>query len=324
MLAKRLAGKGIEADPADILLTPNPERTLRIIIDALLEPGDSALVETPSHPAIFRALRANGIKILQAPCDPEGMLIAEAERLIEAHHPKLIYAMPGLGNPASTVWSASRREALLTLSRCHGIVVLADDSFADLLYDESDSCPSLYALDRENGGNKVICAGTFAAALSPRLQTGWVVAGSGVIAKLLEAMPETQAAPEFARDQETLLQLLPHRDIEDDLRRIRMSYMERMNHLQALLRLQDPAGLAWEAPKGGMFLWLALPEGLDAEALVRCASAKGVTFDPGASFYAADAPRNRIRLSVAHTSGKRLEEGVDRLAEAVNELLARN
>ncbi|NBD26134.1 aminotransferase-like domain-containing protein [Paenibacillus glycinis] len=323
LLAKRMAGKGIQTEPSEILLTANPERTVRIIIEALLTPGDSALVETPSHPAILRALRASGIEILQAPCDREGMLIAEAERLIEEHRPKLIHAMPALGNPASTSWSAPRREALLALSRRHGIVVLEEDSYGDLLYKESDSRPSLYAMDRETGGNGVICVSTFAAALSPQLRTGWAVAGTALIDKLLEAEAEAKAAPEFARDQETLLQLLLHHDIEDDLRKISMSYMERMNQLQALLRKHDGVGLAWEAPIGGMFLWLTLPEGLDAEALLRCASAKGVTFDPGISFYASDAPRNRLRLSIAHASGKRLEEGIDRLAEAINEFLAR-
>lgn len=321
LLAKRMTGKGIQAEPAEILLTANPERTLRIIVHALLVPGDSVLVETPSHPAVLRELSANGIQILQAACDREGMLIAEAERLIEEHRPKLIYAMPSLGNPASTAWSVSRREALLALSRRHGIVVLADDSYGDLLYNESDSLPSLYGLDRETGGNSVICVSTFAAALSPQLRTGWIVAGPGVIAKLIDAEPE--ANPEFLRDQEALLQLMLHRDIEDDLRKISMSYMEKMNQLQALLRKHDWADIAWETPRGGMFLWLALPEGLDAEALLRFASAKGVTFDPGSSFYAADAPRNRIRLSIAQTSGKRMEEGVGRLTEAVNEFLAR-
>src|SRR5690606_12000393 len=114
-------------------------------------------------------------------------------------------------------------------------------------------------------------------------------------------------------DQRILDQLLRGFDLDGHIDLISKSYGERMHEMNSLLQRAAVPGLSWIQPKGGMFLWAELPQGLDAEALLRCAVQKGVAFVPGSSFFADQPMRNTARLNFTHNKGERTEKGVARL-----------
>ncbi|MFC4809235.1 PLP-dependent aminotransferase family protein [Paenibacillus sp. GCM10023250] len=327
LLAERLAGHGLPVEAGNLAISPQGEPVLAWIARGLLRPGDAVLVETPAPPACLQAFRSAGAVVVHVPCDEHGIRPEAAERLAEAHRPKFAHVMPALGHPAGGVWSESRREALLDVGRRCGMLLLEDDAYGELRYGEAERGRSLFAMSADAAGGGVIYAGTFAAALGPELSVGWAAAEPGLLARL-DAAPRTPASASNAgaHAEEALLRLLAGGGLDELLRQLSLTYKERMYRLDALLRERNwiDAGASWTVPKGGPFLWLELPEGLDAEALLRAAEANGVAFDPGTPFYAADPPRNRLRLSVAGTAGDRLGEGVARLAEAVEAFLARS
>ncbi|MBO7745264.1 PLP-dependent aminotransferase family protein [Paenibacillus sp. MWE-103] len=326
LLAVRLAGRGLPVEAGELALAPQGEPVIAWIARGLLRPGDAVLVESPAPPNCLQAFRSAGAVVVQVPCDEDGMRPEYAERLAEAHRPKLAHVMPALGNPAGRVWSAARREAMLDLGRRCGMVLLEDDAYGQWRSGEAEREASLYAMSAKTADGGVIYAGTFAAALGPELPVGWAAADPGIRARLA-ALPRTPAAeePDAGGSAEAmLLRLLDGGKLDELLRQLSVSYSERMYRLDALLRERHWSGASWTLPKGGPFLWLTLPEGLDADALLRAAKANGVAFDPGAPFYAADPPRNRLRLSVAGAAGDRLDEGFARLAETMDAFLARS
>ncbi|MBM7565354.1 PLP-dependent aminotransferase family protein [Paenibacillus sacheonensis] len=325
-----MAVRGIAADPSNTLLTTGMQQTVQLIARSLLEPGDTVLVENPTQPAVLRAFLARGLQVVPVPGDREGLLIPEAERLMQQHRPKLIYVMPSLGDPDSRLWSEDRRVALLSLSRRMGVTIWEDNRYGELLFPhDSDSAPaSLYELNAGRERDGVLYTGSFSALLGPSFPAGWIISSRGTAAQLAAAQQSLEhkdsGESTAYRTFRTLERVLDECDLVEQVRIVRMSYFEKMQRTKALLRGHNLNGVSWKEPKGGMFLWVELPEGLDAEALLRSAAAKQVTFETGASFYAKDPQNNHVRLTYSNMPEEQLKSGIDRFAEAVREFLARS
>lgn len=325
-----MAVRGIPADPSNTLLTTGMQQTVQLITRSLLEPGDTVLVENPTQPAVLRAFRARGLQVVPVPGDREGLLIPEAERLMQQLRPKLIYVMPSLGVPDSRLWSEDRRVELLALCRRMGVTIWEDNRYGELLFPPYSNFPpaSLFELYAQHEQGGVIYTGSFSALLGPSFPTGWIIGSHETAAQLTAAMQAQERSDSGARKAyrtfRTLARILRECDLVEQVRIVRMSYFEKMQRTQALLRGHNLNGVSWKEPKGGMFLWVELPEGLDAEALLRSAAAKQVTFETGASFYAKDPQSNHVRLTYSNMPEEQLKSGIDRFAEAVREFLARS
>ncbi|RAP75443.1 PLP-dependent aminotransferase family protein [Paenibacillus montanisoli] len=321
-LCQRMARKGMRAEPDEMIMTTGSQQAIDLITRVLMEPGDIVLVENPTYLASLQVFNLSGLRVVPVESDKDGMVISEAERLIKQHKPRLIYVVPTFGNPTGRVWSMERRKGLLELSHRHGVPILEDDPYGDIQFDEQANYSTLFSLDDRTNGGHVLYTSTFSKTVAPALRTGWAIGSRKVISMMAKAK---QAADLHSStlDQQTLDQLLRHFSLDDHIKVIRRAYGERMQQMQQLLASQGWSDVKWEQPKGGMFLWLELPEGLDAEALLRAAVKKNVAFVPGASFYAAEPQRNTARLNFTYTTGERMAAGISRFAEALNEFLAR-
>lgn len=358
-ICAHMAAQCIAAEPDEVIVTATPQAAIALIVRALLQPGDTVLVGERTHPGSLAVFRQAKLRVVPVAFDDEGMDAADLERLAERHQPKLVYTMPTIGVPDATIWSEERRLALLACSRRYGMLVVEDDPYGWLRFEGAfgnattstvppspapsavqppaaqlstsqpsawhSPVPALFELDRRNGGGGVLYASTFAAMLGPQASAGWIASSrADVMARLANAKPAGRAEPAEQQAQRKLERLLRHCGLERHAHTVRMSMASRMHRMQDLLSRQGLSGVAWHEPPGGMFLWVELPLGLDAEALLRCAAAKRVTFDIGAPFYAGHPERNRIRLNVANLPEARMAEGVARFAEAVNEFLGRS
>lgn len=322
-LCERMAAKQMIVNPEQMILTTGSQQAIDLLIGVLTEPGDTILVERPTYLASLQVFALHGLKVIAAESDEHGIIPEDAERLIREHRPKLLYAVPTFGNPTGRVWSVERRQKLLALCKQNQMPIIEDDPYGDIKFDETEQFPTLFSLNGQAEKGTVFYTSTFSKTVAPALRTGWAMGDSGVIRMVAKAK---QAADlhSSTMDQQILSQLLSGFKLDDHIRLISKSYGERMLEMHKLLKQQALQDVTWVKPKGGMFLWLELPDGLDAEALLRCAVQKGVAFVPGSSFYAEKPQRNTARLNYTYNTGARTEQGVARFVEALGEFTARS
>ncbi|WP_424766328.1 PLP-dependent aminotransferase family protein [Paenibacillus sp. sgz302251] len=322
-LCQRMAAKQMFVTPEQMILTTGSQQAIDLLIGVLTEPGDAVLVEKPTYLASLQVFALHGLKVIAAESDEHGIIPADAERLIREHRPKLLYAVPTFGNPTGRVWSLERRQQLLALCKQYQMPIIEDDPYGDIQFDDMEQFPTLFSLEGQAEKGAVFYTSTFSKTVAPALRTGWAIGDSSVIQMMAKAK---QAADLHSStiDQQILSQLLSGFNLDEHIRRISDSYGKRMEEMHGLLKRQGLQNIHWVKPKGGMFLWLELPEGMDAEALLRGAVRKGVAFVPGSSFYADNPQRNTARLNFTYNTGARTEQGVERFVEALGEFTARS
>jgi 2-aminoadipate transaminase len=322
-LCERMAAKQMNVSPEQMILTTGSQQAIDLLVGVLTEPGDAILVEKPTYLASLQVFALHGLKVIAAESDEHGIIPEDAERLIREHRPKLLYAVPTFGNPTGRVWSLERRQKLLALCKQYQMPIIEDDPYGDIKFNEGEQFPTLLSLEGQVERGAVFYTSTFSKTVAPALRTGWAIGDSSVIGMVAKAK---QAADlhSSTMDQQILSQLLRGFNLDDHISIISKSYGERMLEMHELLKRQGLKDVTWVKPKGGMFLWLELPDGLDAEALLRCAVQKGVAFVPGSSFYAENPQRNTARLNYTYNTGARTEQGVERFVEALGEFTARS
>jgi len=316
-LCERLAARGLRAEPDRLLLTSGPLQTLELYARTMAAAGGAVLVEHPACAQSLETLRSCGLEPVAPDSDGDGMGPEAAESLLKRSKPAFLLAAPTAGSPIGRNWSLERRLALLALARRYGVPILEDDSYGVLAFDPAAACPTLYELD--GGLGTVLYTGGFPRAVTPELRTGWALGEDRVIRRMAGGMrwpADLQA--QLAADV-----LLRDYALDGRMWELTALYRARMEALHALLLANRRSGMRWVVPDGGLFLWLELPEALDAEALLRNALRKGVSFAPGAAFFASIPRRNTARLNFAAVRGDDMEAGVLRLVAAADDFLAR-
>lgn len=322
-LCERMAAKNMFIQPHQMLLTTGSQQAIDLLVGVLTEPGDTVLVEKPTYLASLQVFSLHGLKVVAAESDEFGIIPEAAAELIAKHQPKLMYAVPTFGNPTGRVWSTERRKQVLELCVANNIPIIEDDPYGDIKFDEDQTYPSLFSLQESVEGGPVIYTSTFSKTVAPALRTGWAIGDNQVI-HMMEKAKQAADLHSSALDQQVLSQLLQGFDLDAHITVISRDYKARMLEMDELLRQQQVPGLTWDQPKGGMFLWAQLPDGLDAEILLRSAVQKGVAFVPGSSFFANEPIRNTMRLNYTYNTGERTMQGIKRMVEAIEEFTARS
>ncbi|MCG8509344.1 MAG: PLP-dependent aminotransferase family protein, partial [Rhodospirillales bacterium] len=280
--------RGIPSTDQNVMLTGGSQRGLDLIGRVLIDPGDTVLVEVPSYPgalACFRNLRANLIGIKQ---DGQGLITSELVKTLEKCkseriRPKALYTIPNFQNPSGTTLAKERRAELAELSERYDFLIIEDDPYGELYFDEStlrDTIPvASFNPDR------VIYAASFSKILAPGLRTGLVRASADIAAKL-ELCAQASDLCSSTLDQHLVLKLCENGKLEKNLSKIRKYYREKGKALIAALEKSMPEDVSWNPPKGGFFLWLTLPEHIDSSELLKKTLEDNVIFVPGIHFCA--------------------------------------
>jgi 2-aminoadipate transaminase len=251
--------------------------------------------------------------------DDDGLDVAALEAALAAapRPPKLLYTIPTYQNPAGSTLPLARRRALLALARRHNLVVVEDDPYGELRY-AGESLPPLRALDPD-----VVYLGTFSKTIAPGLRLGWLIAPPDLVQSLINAREVADI------HGEKMTQRIVYRAadgfLDDHVARARTIYRRRRDVLLAGLRRALPAPFRWNEPAGGFFVWLDLPAGLDAAAILPTAADQGVSYLPGDWFYPGGvrrAGRNGLRLSFSGLPEERIDEGTRRLGAVLRAALA--
>jgi DNA-binding transcriptional MocR family regulator len=310
-----MAPQGVVAHPDDIVVTTGSQQALDLVTRVFVDPGDVVVAEAPSYVGALGVFRAYQADVVHVPLDDDG-LVPEAldetlTRLSAAgRRVKLLYTVPNHHNPAGVTLSAERRPRIVEIARRHGVLVLEDDPYG-LLGFSGDPLPALQTYDPDG----VLYLGSFSKTFAPGVRVGWAVAPHAVREKLVLASEAAILCPS-AFSQLAVATYLETQDWRHQVGVFRDLYRERRDAtLDALADLLPAA--SWTHPVGGFYVWVTLPEGLDATAMLPRAVTERVAYVPGTAFYADGQGRHAMRLSYCYPTPERIREGVRRLATVV-------
>lgn len=320
LIARRMTDEGVSATVNNILITTGSQQAIDLVGKILLDPGEAVVVESPTYLAALQAWNAYEASFIGVPSDQVGMDVALLEE-IAPRQPKLLYCQPNFQNPTGVTLSRERRESLVDISVRHGLPILEDDPYRQLRF-EGRHLPRLLALESARQGNQgeyhgnIISLSSFSKILAPGLRVGWVVAAPEVIAQLTQAKQGTDLHTSTL-DQMIAYEMLGTGYLEDHQQLIVRTYRERRNVMLASLAEHFPPEARWTRPEGGMFLWVELPEAIDASELLREAMKQQVAFVPGHGFHVDGSGHNTLRLNFSNSTPAQIREGAARLARAL-------
>jgi 2-aminoadipate transaminase len=329
MIARRTSRYGIKAQVENVLITSGSQQALDLIGKLLINAGDRVLVEAPTYLGALQAFNVYGAEYVSVPSDEDGMRTNLLEKYLR-YGPKFMYVLPNFQNPGGTTLSEGRRHELVLMADKYGIPIVEDDPYGQLRY-EGEHLPPLVVLDRanlrrDNGysiGN-VLYLSTFSKTLAPGVRLGWIVAPPDVISKLVQ-LKQGADLHTSTFGQMVVYEVAKDGFLDEHVKLIRKVYKERRDVMLETLAESFPPEVTWTHPKGGLFLWVALPEGMECQKLFQAALKENVAFVPGDSFYARnghDEEGNRhLRLNFSYVRPEQIREGIRRLSVAVKSQL---
>jgi 2-aminoadipate transaminase len=309
--------RGIAAPIDDILITTGSGQAIDMISKLLLNPGDTILTEEYCYQGAMNRFRKLGAKLVGMKLDADGIVIdALARQLAELKArgvtPKFIYTIPTVQNPTASILPLERRHALLALAREYNICIFEDECYADLLWDDVQAPPALYALDP----GCVIHIGSFSKCLAPALRLGYVIAEWEVMRRLIPLKGDSGTG---ALDQMVVAEYFA-RHFDSHISHLNGVLREKLTVMtDAVARELGSAAECW-APKGGIFLWIKLPNEVDVRKLVKPAADAGIAFNAGPDWaVSADNSSNCLRLCFAMPDAQTIRDGVAELARVCYE-----
>ena len=308
---KRDAGMSCTFD--DILIVSGSLQALDLVNSVLLCRGDTVIVEQDTYQGALTRLARLGVRAVGIPLDGEGMRMdalgsALADLKLRSIRPKYIYTIPTVQNPTGTIMGEERRIELLGLSEEYGVPIFEDDCYADLIWN-GHRPPALYAMSKTGG---VIHIGSFSKSIAPALRVGYIVAGWDVLSRILAMKIDAGSG---ALEQMVLAEFCtPH--FAAHVPRLRQGLRSKLETLMETLNEQFGTAAEFDDPKGGIFLWVKLPDSVDALRLYQSAIAAGVAINPGPEWSTNHSQsRSRLRLCFASPSKEEIRKGVATLAE---------
>ncbi|MDF3832770.1 PLP-dependent aminotransferase family protein [Cupriavidus basilensis] len=299
-----------------VLITTGSQQALDLIAKVLIDPGSPILVETPSYLGALQAFSLFEPEFVSVPGDDKSLLPEALTPELTAGA-RFLYALPNFQNPTGRRMPLERRQALVARARELGVLLIEDDPYGELSY-HGDQLPSLLSMNPDG----VIYMGSFSKILAPGLRLGFVIAPPDLHFKLCQAKQASDLhTPSFT-------QILAYEVVRDGLLdthipTIRELYGKQCQAMLDSLARHMPEGVTWNAPEGGMFIWMELPEGLDSMEILQEAVKRNVAYVPGAPFYASNPRRNALRLAFVTVSPERIEQGVTILGEVFRAAIAK-
>ncbi|MEU1086645.1 PLP-dependent aminotransferase family protein [Streptomyces sp. NPDC005892] len=312
-VAARYSARGLATRAEDLMITTGSQQALTLLATALLEPGDTVLVEDPTYLAALQCFAFAGARVVPVPCDDDGLDPVALAEIVERERPKLLYTIPTFQNPTGRTLPLARRQAVAEVAERLGLWIVEDDPYGELRY-EGAHVPWFSSLDA--AADRTVLLGSFSKVMAPGMRLGHLRAP----AALLRACAIVKQAADLhcsAVDQAAAARYLAVSDLDAHVARVRTAYRERRDALLDGLAAALPPGSTWNRPDGGMFVWVRLPDGHDATALLPKAIAHEVAYVPGAPFYAGTPEPATLRMSFTTHTPDEIREGLLRLGKAL-------
>ena len=305
-----VSGLGIDVLPGGILPVSGSQQAIDLLCKALIDPGDTILVEGPTFLGALHTMRTYQANIAPVPLQDDGVDVEALEAAIIKHKPKLVYLIPTFQNPTGITMSADKRRAVAALAAKYRVAVAEDDPYRDLRYTGAPEAP-IASLAHDG---YVVYMGSFSKIVSPGLRVAYVAGDPGLVRKLTIGKQAVDVHSGLL-NQAIVWQIMQRGLLNDWIAKSNQLHGER---LAAMLEaLAGVPGLEYTRPEGGLFIWATLPAGRDATALLPTATQKGVAYIPGAHFYSVGGGENALRLNFSASDPERIRAGVEILREVL-------
>jgi 2-aminoadipate transaminase len=313
-LSEKLARDGgMSAGPDDIMIVSGSLQALDLVNQALLARGDTVIVEQDSYQGALTRLSRLGVNVVGIPLDKDGMrmdALAAALSDLEARgiRPKYIYTIPTVQNPTGSIMPEAHRAELLRLADAYGVPIFEDDCYADLTWDGKRP----RAIHAMSGNGNVIHIGSFSKSIAPALRVGFIVAPWQIMAQMLALKTDAGSG---ALEQMVLAEYcVPH--FSTHVPALTRGLRAKLDTLVEALNAQFGTSAEFEAPQGGIFLWVKLPDNIDTLKLYQAALKDGVSINPGPEWSTDKAhSKSRLRLCFASPTHQEIRDGVAVLAD---------
>lgn len=310
-----MALEGIRAGVDDVVVTTGSQQALDLIAKLFLDAGDVVLAESPSYVGAMGIFRSYQAEVSHVAMDDDGMIPqALTERIAalrtQGRSIKFLYLIPNFHNPAGVTLSWERRLEIIEIARREGVLIVEDNPYGLLWFDR----PAPHAM-RSVETDGIVYLGSFSKTLAPGFRIGWALAPHAIREKLVLAAEAAILSPS-AVNELIVSDYLGHADWKGQIDTFRGLYRERRDAMIDALEHYLP-DLHWTMPHGGFYVWVTMPDGLDAKAMLPRAVKELVAYTPGTAFFADGSGRANLRLSYCYPAPAEIREGIRRLATVV-------
>ena len=321
LIAERAYKDGVEIDADNVIITSGSQQALDTVGKLFLNPGDTAIVGLPTYLGGINAFKSYESYLNGIPLDKDGMRVDILEENIknlqkENIIPKFVYVVPTFQNPAGVIMSENRRKKLIDIANEYDLIIIEDDPYGKLNYD----VPHVKPIKSFDDEGRVIYISTFSKILSPGFRLAWTIASDKLTRKMiickqaLDLCTNTFTqfiAQEFIRRGSLDLHIL----------KICEMYKPKRDIMMNSIKEHFPEGYICNKPKGGMFAWVTLPEGIDTEIMFLDSIKSKVAYVHGKAFHVDSGGERSMRLNFSYSSNDQLEEGIKRLANVIEKKL---
>jgi len=321
-LQKYLQIKGLPVDTNKILITTGSLQAISIITQEFVNQGDIILTENPSFVGALSVFETYEAEIHGIPIDNNGINIEALKKKIASldKKPKLLYVTPNYHNPAGIIYTPERKKELLEVLANTGIILLEDDAYSDLYFNEEEKYLVKPMKSYGFPDVEIIYTGSFSKIIGPGFRLGYMLASPEIFEKA-ETIKQALDACTSNFMQILANEFLTQNKLQPYLKGLRKEYKERKDILQKSLIKNMPKEITWNEPKGGFYIWLKLPNHIRSTDIFKESIKKGVVFVTGRTFDPASEKDDRLRLSFSNMPKDTIEKGVEILADAVNRVL---
>jgi 2-aminoadipate transaminase len=319
LLKKLKRDQKIDARLENVMITAGSSQAIQLLLDLLVDPGDVVIAEAPTFLGFIATLNNFGARLVGVPVNEGGIDVDAVEQtLIELRdqgvRPKFIYCISNFQNPTGISTTAERRKRLVELAQEFGTLIVEDDAYYDIRF-SGDRIPPIYTFDQSGS---TIYLGTLSKIMGPGMRIGWMVAAPKIVSKL--ASLKTDGGTNIFGAHVAAAWIPKHLDEHIDT--LNDVYSRRRDLMLHALETHMPEGVEWTKPDGGFFIWVTLPERLDAGRMLAQARERGVEYLPGVTCFSDGLGAHQLRLSFSFAQDEQIDAGIALLAEVVkSELL---
>lgn len=313
--------KGIQASVENIMCTNGSQQAIDLITEILIDPDDYIFVENPTYLGALMIFFKTGANLVAVQQDQHGMVLEDLERALKCApngKRKLIYLISNFQNPSGISLSAQRRLAIPELLEKYDAYLIEDDPYGDIYFGGETNMPP--PTMKASGSERIFYMATASKLVAPTFRTGWVIAENSLIRRL-ELAREAADLCGSMLDQRIVHRFCASPEFKDHVANLRTFYEKRFQAMEGALSAEMPDGIRWTKPAGGFFIWLTLPERLDAESFLEESVLKEkVSYVIGRPFTIDESARNCLRLAFSVEDPERIREGIARLARLIRRL----
>ena len=313
-----LAGLGVDAPAAQVLPVSGGTQAVDLLCRALVNPGDVVLVEDPTFLGALQAFQIAQTQVMPIPTDDEGIIPAAYEELVKKHSPRFSYLIPTFQNPTGRTLSLARRREVVAIAARHASFILEDDPYRDLRY-AGEALPTMKSLD--DAGCVLYCT-SFSKLVSPGLRIGALVVPDATLLRKLVICKQSSDLHSPTLGQALVDAYLRSGRLPGHIETLRRDYGKQLSAMLDAFAF-FPEGVTHTNPEGGFFIWVELPEEVNATMLLPACADKGVAYVPGTHFYCVkDTHANSLRLNFTNAQPETIVRGMRILGDLLKEALS--